>query len=158
MSEFTPASILSFGTIGLGFLLAFMAYQLLSKPDPKTGSVYVFMFFCVVLVVIGAVIQIYQIRNSVGDKDKEITRMRDDFNARFHQIDLRIGDAVAQTRSAIEVLGQSNALATGAICPGGSNGRPAAQAGQIAQLNASISSGLGSVLTNLSAVKDKLIP
>jgi len=158
MSEFTPASILSFGTIGLGFLLAFLAYQLLSKPDTQKGSVYVFMFFCVVLVVIGAVIQIYQIHNSVGDKDKEITRIKDEFNARFHQIDLRIGDALAQTRSAAEILNQSNALATGAICPGGPSGKPAAQAGQISQLNSNIAAGLGSVLTNLSAVRQNLIP
>jgi hypothetical protein len=57
-------SILSYGAIGLGFLLAWLAYRLLQKEQavatPRQSilrSVYVFECFAVVLVIIGAILE-----------------------------------------------------------------------------------------------------
>jgi hypothetical protein len=62
--------ILQAGVIGLGFLLALLAYHLLTKEQkqetPRSGiinSIYVFMFFSVVLCVIGIFSQTYQSKN-----------------------------------------------------------------------------------------------
>lgn len=57
-------SILSYGAIGLGFLLAWLAYRLLQKEQgvhtPRLSilrSIYVFECFSIVLVIIGAVLE-----------------------------------------------------------------------------------------------------
>ncbi|UWQ95478.1 hypothetical protein K3728_17685 [Rhodobacteraceae bacterium M385] len=42
-------SILGYGAIGLGFLLAFLAYRLLSTERTNNQPLYVFMAFCLVL-------------------------------------------------------------------------------------------------------------
>ncbi len=56
----TPASILSYGIIGLGFLLAGLAFRLLNKEQNKktpsqiiVRSIYAFEVFCIVLVILG---------------------------------------------------------------------------------------------------------
>jgi hypothetical protein len=51
------ASILGFGAIGLGFLLAVLAYHLLRTGRVPERPIYVFEGFCLVLVIIGAVLQ-----------------------------------------------------------------------------------------------------
>lgn len=66
-------SILQIGVIGLGFLLAVLAYHLLTKEQkqdkPRSEilkSVYIFMFFSVVLCVVGIVSQVFDIK---GDNE-----------------------------------------------------------------------------------------
>lgn len=60
MDAINPYEILSYGTIGLGFLLAFLAYRLLSKEQHKDeprksilGAINTFMAFSIVLCMIG---------------------------------------------------------------------------------------------------------
>jgi len=51
------ASILGYGAIGLGFLLAILAYRLLSAGKASERPIYVFEVFCLALVIIGALLQ-----------------------------------------------------------------------------------------------------
>lgn len=67
-------SILQIGVIGLGFLLAVLSYHLLTKeqkqdnPRPEIlKSVYIFMFFSVVLCVVGIISQVLDIKEGDGD-------------------------------------------------------------------------------------------
>jgi hypothetical protein len=67
MATFDPIRALSYGVIGLGFLLAFLAYRLLAKEqaraDVRTGSLtatYVFMAFSICLTGIGLYSEINQ--------------------------------------------------------------------------------------------------
>lgn len=60
MGSFNPLSVLSYGAIGLGFLLAFLSYQLLSaeqeRDHPRQSlihAIYSFMVFAAFIVVIG---------------------------------------------------------------------------------------------------------
>jgi hypothetical protein len=53
------ASILSYGAIGLGFLLAYLAYQLLASGMASERQVYTYMAFCLSLLIIGGVIQYF---------------------------------------------------------------------------------------------------
>src|SRR5260370_31206547 len=55
--EMDYAKILSYGAIGLGFLLAILAYRLLRAHPGKERPIYVFMGFCIVLVLIGSILQ-----------------------------------------------------------------------------------------------------
>jgi hypothetical protein len=64
------ASILGYGAIGLGFLLAWLAYRLLLQEqrvrEPRANilkSIYFFECFCVVLVLFGAVLQYFDNTN-----------------------------------------------------------------------------------------------
>src|ERR1700740_1849501 len=51
------ASILGFGAIGLGFLLAVLAYRLLANSQQKERPIYIFMVFCLALLGVGAALQ-----------------------------------------------------------------------------------------------------
>ncbi|MEJ2122546.1 MAG: hypothetical protein P8Z76_17965, partial [Alphaproteobacteria bacterium] len=60
MVRIDPANILNYGAIGLGFLLAFLAYRLIAKEQKHESprktllrAVYVFMLFSVTLTVMG---------------------------------------------------------------------------------------------------------
>jgi hypothetical protein len=57
LAMYDPTSILGYGAIGLGFLLAFFAYRLLGRPNIKERPIYVFEIFCLALVLIGAALQ-----------------------------------------------------------------------------------------------------
>ena len=48
------ASILGFGAIGLGFLLAFLAYRLLATGEARERPIYIYMAFCLALLGVGA--------------------------------------------------------------------------------------------------------
>ncbi|MEH6442958.1 MAG: hypothetical protein V7784_03590 [Oceanospirillaceae bacterium] len=50
-------SILGLGAIGLGFLLALLTYKLLRQAPVNNVPIYVYQFFCFVLVLIGAGLQ-----------------------------------------------------------------------------------------------------
>lgn len=67
--DMSVVQILQIGVIGLGFLLAFLAYSLLTKEQkqntPRSDilkSIYIFMSFSVVLCVIGIVSQLFDIK------------------------------------------------------------------------------------------------
>jgi hypothetical protein len=67
--EISVVEILQIGVIGLGFLLAVLAYNLLTKEQkqntPRSDilkSIYIFMSFSVVLCIIGIVSQIFDIK------------------------------------------------------------------------------------------------
>jgi hypothetical protein len=51
------ASILGFGAIGLGFLLALLAYRLLATGEARERPVYIYMVFCLALLGVGAALQ-----------------------------------------------------------------------------------------------------
>ena len=51
------AAILGYGAIGLGFLLAVLAYRLLASDRTRERPIYVFMVFCLALLGVGAVLQ-----------------------------------------------------------------------------------------------------
>jgi hypothetical protein len=51
------SSILGYGVIGLGLLLAILAYRLLSNGVVRERPIYVFEGFCLTVVIIGAVLQ-----------------------------------------------------------------------------------------------------
>ena len=82
MSTVNPYEILSYGTIGLGFLLAFLAYRLLSKEQelkeprrPILGAINTFMAFSIALCVIGFGSEFFrsspaETSEATGDQDK----------------------------------------------------------------------------------------
>jgi hypothetical protein len=77
--------ILGLGVIGLGFLLALLAYRLLSKiqsqPNPKRSvlrSIYFFMGFSIVLCGIGFASQVFDQRRS--EEQKELDELKAKFN------------------------------------------------------------------------------
>lgn len=51
------ASILGYGAIGLGFLLAVLTYRLLRKGPENNTPIYVYEVFCFALVIVGAFLQ-----------------------------------------------------------------------------------------------------
>ncbi|WP_029874725.1 hypothetical protein [Rhizobium leguminosarum] len=79
-------------------------------------------------------------------------------NGRMHQIDRRVEDALGQLAAALTSFEESSRLAVANGCSGGTRGVPSQYAGQISQLNSTISARLSGVQTNLSTISDKLIP
>jgi len=74
--DINVVDILQIGVIGLGFLLAVLAYHLLTKEQKQNpprsvilNSIYVFMFFSVVLCVIGIFSQIERFND--GQKENK---------------------------------------------------------------------------------------
>src|SRR5262245_54273185 len=72
--------ILGLGVIGLGFLLALLAYQLLRQEQAKAQtnpdvlrSIYFFMGFSVILCVIGIVSQYLDQRRTISELNKLVT-------------------------------------------------------------------------------------
>lgn len=74
--------ILGFGIIGLGFLLAFFAYMLLRGPVRRERPIYVYMCFCLVLVAIGAYVQIRtsDAMRDLVDLRKQLNTVRGDLS------------------------------------------------------------------------------
>ncbi|WP_034858830.1 hypothetical protein [Sinorhizobium sojae] len=89
---------------------------------------------------------------------KGIRRQISEQNGRIKQIDLRMEDALSQLDIALTNFSESSDLALGNNCSGDAHGIPSQKAPEIARLNAVVASKLGAVQTNLSAVRDKLIP
>lgn len=65
-------SILGAGAIGLGFLLAYLTYNLLKEERAKYGPIYVYEFFCFALVIVGAVLQYSSAERSDKNETLEI--------------------------------------------------------------------------------------
>lgn len=75
MSTLNPESILSYGVVGLGFLLAFLAYTLLGREQQKEQpnrsilvAIHVFMIFSATLCVLGLGSEYLRERPSGPDK------------------------------------------------------------------------------------------
>jgi hypothetical protein len=71
MTTFDPLKALSYGVIGLGFLLAFLAYRLLTREQSRKAAdpnvlraTYVFMFFSLALTCLGLVSEFLRYRSS----------------------------------------------------------------------------------------------
>lgn len=80
--EFNVASILGYGAIGLGFLLALLTYNLLKQPQANYTHIYVYEFFCFALVLVGAALQ-YSTNNgdsTIHDLQKQVKSLQNDLN------------------------------------------------------------------------------
>lgn len=123
----SPVDILSFGAIGLGFLLAFLAYRLLSKPETHHGAIYIYMLFCTALVLIGAGIQVYEIyvKSQVEQKEARIADLvaaNAEGGAKAKGQMAAIADLLATTYAPLNAV---NAHVTdGQVCPGLGHGVP----------------------------------
>lgn len=106
--------ILGLGAIGLGFLLAVLAYKLLAANPANRGSIYIFMAFCLVIMGTGAFLQYAAAddKSKVKNVDAEVTRLRAGMKS--------IQEALARTE---KPLREANSIVTdGGACPGGSHG------------------------------------
>jgi hypothetical protein len=77
------ASILGFGAIGLGFLLAFLAYRLLATNDARERPVYIYMVFCLALLGVGAALQYSDNRykTALEQKTKDYDSLKAQYDA-----------------------------------------------------------------------------
>ncbi len=71
-------SILAKGAIGLGFLLAFLTYRLLKQERTDHTPIYVFQFFCLALVLVGAWLQYSEnkttlLHNEISELQNELS-------------------------------------------------------------------------------------
>jgi hypothetical protein len=180
-------SILGYGAIGLGFLLAYLAYRLLLQeqgtktPRPEIlKAIYLFECFCVVLVVLGSILQysanedkakaeLLSEKNRALDNDLKFTKD----NLAAAQLLAKAADVcetklqdvasiVAAQRKAIEnsttmidgvltALVTQNKLAINDSCPDGEHGGPSSHGGEITGLNTSISSDVAKIKGILSS-------
>lgn len=114
------ASILGYGAIGLGFLLAFLAYKLLGKPGIKEQPIYVFEAFCLVLVLVGAFLQ-YSDGQRIVDAS---TRETDALRARYNKLTAAMNSFVSDASTSIADLQPVGNFLTSAACSGGAHGDP----------------------------------
>ena len=115
-------AILGFGAIGLGFLLAFLTYQLLRRERKNNRPIYVFQFFCFMLVLIGAFLQY---ASSLGNDTSQ------DLRIEISNIQSRLDTAISIMKTinepipgSIKDLNSVNTVLTGLSCSGGSHGVP----------------------------------
>jgi hypothetical protein len=143
---------LSAGAIGLGFLLAFLTY-LLIRGGARGAPIYVFMFFCFALVMVGAILQVLaydaralqrqvnvlQVQLQEANQSKpatqaELQKVRSDFDA-CQQKSLSLEKDVARSHQimagiaavipdSIKNLQDVNSILTGNVCSGGASGIP----------------------------------
>lgn len=115
-------SILGLGSIGLGFLLAFLTYRLLTKEREQNLPIYVFQVFCFLLVLVGAALQ-YSTTNGndqVVALQAEIARLQREKVA-SDTIMRKISDGIPTSISNLQAV---NAILTGNVCEGESTGVP----------------------------------
>lgn len=127
-------SILSLGTVGLGFLLAFLAFRLLSGEKPRERPIYIFMLFCLILVVIGAALQFYagDDTSEIAIKDQQIAAlskqvevMREQANSQKSAVGNNMKgliEALERTSDPIKAL--TKHISDPNVCPGDSDGEP----------------------------------
>lgn len=133
MNGWNITSILGLGAVGLGFLLAFLTYNLLRKPQTNHTPIYVFEFFCFALVLVGAFLQ-WSATNSSTASLAELQTMRSKLDSaqqraesaeanliKAYEVMARIAKMVP---TSITDLQEVNRVLTGNSCSGGSNGQP----------------------------------
>jgi hypothetical protein len=99
-------SILGFGAIGLGFLLALFAYRLLAKGVTRERPFYIYLAFCLALLGVGAALQYSD--NTAKSENK---RLEDSMKA--------IVDALTPT---VPPLQEVQSAVTGLACGGDGHG------------------------------------
>ncbi len=99
------ASILGYGAIGLGFLLAVLAYRLLRAGHINERPIYVFEGFCLVLVIIGAVLQY--------SSGSATTTQNSNLQAELQRTKDLLTAATARAQSAESSLASAKALVKG---------------------------------------------
>jgi hypothetical protein len=107
----TALKILELGVIGLGFLLALLAYQLLKEAQKKEQpsdavlrSVYFFMGFSVILCIIGVVSQYLDQRRTLGQLTNELSAQKtkyDDLVMSRQRLSLVSGRITKPTRGTV---------------------------------------------------------
>jgi hypothetical protein len=117
-------SILGFGAIGLGFLLAYLAYRLLAKDPTRERPIYVYMAFCLVLVGVGAALQFDESRNRAMKQTEAITH------------------AAAILSKVQATVAEQGKYAVEDSCKGGPHGIATNHSGDITRLNTLISTDL----------------
>lgn len=135
------ASILGYGAIGLGFLLAFLTYRLLGKPGIKEQPIYVFEAFCLVLVLVGAFLQYSdgQRRDDAAIHETDALRAETDaLRAQYDKLTAAMNSFVNNASTSIGDLQPVGNFLTSAACSGGAHGDPiqggAGQANVIAKV------------------------
>jgi hypothetical protein len=120
MPSLGVVKILGLGVIGLGFLLALLAYRLLSKiqsqPNPNRSvlrSIYFFMGFSIVLCGIGFTSQVFDQRRSQEQSEKELNELR-------AKIDLFVKSRarLSKVKGKIEVPERGHTVGNTFVCAG----------------------------------------
>jgi hypothetical protein len=114
------ASILGYGAIGLGFLLALLAYRLLGKPGIKERPIYVFEVFCLVLVLVGAFLQYSDGQRRVDASTHETDALR----AQNSRLAEAMNSFVNDASTSIADLQPVGNFLTSAACSGSAHGDP----------------------------------
>ena len=93
-------SILGLGAIGLGFLLAFLTYRLLSNERTDNTPIYVFQFFCFALVLIGAWLQYASTSGSksIVALQAKVVTLENEFTANESKVD-ELQEELATTKN-----------------------------------------------------------
>ena len=110
------AKILSYGAIGLGFLLAVLSYWLLRGNPDKRGPIYIFMLFCLILVAIGAWLQYTadSNRTAAAEAQMDLQKMRASMKS-----------IVSALQPLAKPLQDTSAhVSDGQVCGGGGHGIP----------------------------------
>ena len=110
------AKILSYGAIGLGFLLAVLSYWLLRGNPDKRGPIYIFMLFCLILVAIGAWLQYTadSNRTAAAEAQMDLQKMRASMKS-----------IVSALQPLAKPLQDTSAhVSDGQVCSGGGHGIP----------------------------------
>src|SRR4051794_16451161 len=93
LHDLSAYNILSYGVIGLGFLLAFLAYRLLGneqrKPQASKSilvSIHVFMIFSILLCVLGFASEYFRGGNSSSGPDLEAKKQVADLHKQIEEV------------------------------------------------------------------------
>ena len=126
-------SILSLGTVGLGFLLAFLAFRLLSNGKSNERPIYIFMIFCLVLVAVGAALQFYGGRDAsdisrrdrhIADLEKQLADTRNQTsNQKLSISNSMKGLVEALDRTSEPMMALTNHITDPNVCPGDNDGQ-----------------------------------
>jgi hypothetical protein len=111
------ASILGFGAIGLGFLLALLAYRLLATGQARERPVYIYMAFCLALLGVGAFLQ-YSDNRSLAAAQTALDTAKGE-NKRLADSMKAIVDALKPTSGPLQEV---QSAVTGLACSGGGHG------------------------------------
>jgi hypothetical protein len=165
------ASILGYGAIGLGFLLAVLAYRLLREGHLNERPIYVFEGFCLALVIIGALLQYSSSAATAADNQSlqsELQKTKETLSAALMRAQsAESGQATARAEikslvAAIQVvfpdadkLSASVSSITNLVtqsCSGGPHGDDPLHAGEIRSISADASKRIASAETAIANI------
>jgi hypothetical protein len=157
-----PASVLSYGAIGLGFLLALLAYRLLLREQaqkeprpPILRAVYYFEVFCIVLVILGALLQFSNSNSKAiaASMSEENNRLRAEIRNIVTEISTAFPDADKLSMSVATIV----PLVTN-HCPGGHSGIDGFHADEIRSISADASKRIASAQSTLANILANIPP